>query len=180
MVQLLQKQYPKYLVWGALISFVALNTLMLAFEFYYVPLIPTLLLFVILAVVSIDKYLYTIVFFVPISIPLSTLTDGLSIDMYLPTEPMLAGLLILFFLKYLVGDRIEIRLLRHPVTLAIYFHLAWLFITSLTSSDLLISFKYFASRLWFVIGFYFLGSQLFRNEKACVPFFGYLSSHSVE
>ena len=115
--------------------------------------------------VSVDKYLLAVVFFVPLSIPLSTLVKGLSIDMYLPTEPLLAGLLLLYMLKYLIGDRIDIRVLRHPVTLAIYFHLAWMFITSLTSSDPLVSFKLLASRLWFIVGFYLLGTQLFKKEK---------------
>ena len=160
-----QERYPKLLLWGILISFVALNTIMLAFEIFYVPLIPALLLFVALAIVSVDKYLLAAVFLVPASIPLSTLVEGLSIDMYLPTEPLLAGLLLLYMLKYLIGDRIDIRVLRHPVTLAIYFHLAWMFITSLTSTDMLVSFKLLASRLWFIVGFYLLATQLFKKEK---------------
>ena len=158
-------RYPKVLLWGILIGFVALNTIMLVFEIFYVPLIPVVLLFAVLAIVAADKYLFAIVFFVPLSIPLSLLTDGLSIDMYLPTEPLLAGLLLLYMIKYLMGDRIDIRVLRHPVTMAVYFYLAWLFITSLTSSDPLVSFKSFASRLWFIVGFYLVASQLFRREK---------------
>ena len=155
----------KFLLWGILIAFVALNTLMLAMEIYYVPLIPAVLLFVALAIVSVDKYLLLIVFFAPISVPLSALMEGLSIDMYLPTEPLLAGLLLLYGIKYLMGDRIDIRILRHPVTLAIYFHLAWLFVTSITSSDPLVSFKYLLSRLWFIVGFYLLATQIFKREK---------------
>ena len=85
---------------------------MLALEFYYVPLVPAALLFVVLAIVSVDKYLLVIVFFVPLSIPLSMLTDGLSIDMYLPTEPLLAGLLLLYLMKYLMGDRIDLKVLQ--------------------------------------------------------------------
>ena len=165
MIARIEENHSKVLLWGILISFVALNSIMLSFEIFYVPLIPALLLFVALAIVSIDKYILAVVFFVPVSIPLSTLVKGLSIDMYLPTEPLLAGLLLLYMLKYLVGDRIDIRVLRHPVTLAIYFHLAWMFITSLTSSDPLVSFKLLASRLWFIVGFYLLGTQLFRKEK---------------
>ena len=160
-----RERYPKVLLWGILIAFVALNTLMLAFEIYYVPLVPAVLLFAVLAIVAVDKYLFAIVFFVPLSIPLSRLSDGLSIDMYLPTEPLLAGLLLLYMIKYLMGDRIDIRFLRHPVSLAIYFYLAWMFITSLTSSDPLVSFKAFASRLWFIVGFYLVASQIFRKEK---------------
>lgn len=165
MITAIRERYPKALLWGILISFVALNTVMLALEIFYIPLIPALLFFIALAFVAVDKYLLAIVFFVPISIPLSTFTEGLSIDMYLPTEPLLAGLLLLYLLKYFMGDRVDIRILRHPVTLAIYFHLAWLFIASLTSTDLLVSFKFLASRLWFIVGFYLLATQLFRKEK---------------
>ncbi len=160
-----REKYPRKLLWGILIAFVALNTLMLAFEIYYVPLIPAVLLFVALAIVSVDKYLLAIVFFVPLSIPLSSLTSGLALDMYLPTEPLLAGLLLLYMIKYLMGHRIDIKVLRHPVTIAIYFHLAWMLLTSLTSTDLLVSFKAFATRLWFIVSFYLIASQMFRKEK---------------
>jgi len=160
-----REKYPRKLLWGILIAFVALNTLMLAFEIYYVPLIPAALLFVALAIVSVDKYLLAIVFFVPLSIPLSFLTEGLATDMFLPTEPLLAGLLLLFMIKYLMGDRIDIKVLRHPVTIAVYFHLAWMFITCLTSSDILVSFKALATRLWFIVSFYLIASQLFKKEK---------------
>ncbi len=165
MITGIRDRYPKALLWGVLISFVALNTLMLALEIYVVPLIPAVLLFVALAIVSIDKYLLAIVFLVPLSVPLSALVEGLSIDMYLPTEPLLAGLLLLYMVKYLLGDKIDIRILRHPVTIAIYFHLAWLFITSMTSSDPLVSFKFLFSRLWFIVGFYLIATQLFKKEK---------------
>jgi O-antigen ligase len=165
MIKELQSRYPKALLWGILISFIALNSIMLAFEIFYVPLIPVIFLFMALALVAADKFLLVIVLFVPVSIPLSRLVEGLSIDMYLPTEPLLAGLLLLYMIKYLMGDRIDLKVLRHPVTLAIYFHLAWLFISSLTSTDLLVSFKMLASRLWFIVGFYLLATQLFREEK---------------
>jgi putative inorganic carbon (hco3(-)) transporter len=165
MINIITEKYPRALLWGILISFIALNSLMLALEIFYVPLVPAVLLFLALALVSMDKYLLLIVFFVPVSVPLSRLVEGLSIDMYLPTEPLLAGLLLLYLLKYLMGDRLDLKVLRHPVTLAIYFHLAWLFITSLTSTDPLVSFKMLASRIWFIVGFYLLATQLFRVEK---------------
>ncbi|PID92012.1 MAG: hypothetical protein CSA96_05445 [Bacteroidetes bacterium] len=161
----LQEHYPRKVLWGIVLAFIALNAVLMAFEIFYLPLVPAALLFIALAIVSIDRYLLAIVFFVPLSIPLSLLSEGLSIDMYLPTEPLLAGLLLLYFIKYLKGDHIDIRVLRHPVTLAIYFHLAWMVVTSLTSTDPLVSFKMLASRLWFVVGFYILATQLFRREK---------------
>lgn len=165
MISEIRSRYPKALLWGILISFIALNSILLALEIFYLPLVPIILLFLALALVAADKFLYVIVFFVPVSVPLSRLVEGLSIDMYLPTEPLLAGLLLLYMLKYLMGERIDLKVLRHPVTLAIYFHLAWMFISSLTSTDLLVSFKMLASRLWFIVGFYLLATQLFRREK---------------
>lgn len=166
MINGIQSRYPKALLWGILISFIALNSIMLALEIYYIPLVPAVLLFLALAIVSADKYLLVIVFFVPVSVPLSRLMEGLSIDMHLPTEPLLAGLLLLYMVKYLMGERIDLKVLRHPVTLAIYFHLGWLFITCLTSTDLMVSFKMLISRLWFILGFYLLATQLFRQEKS--------------
>jgi putative inorganic carbon (HCO3(-)) transporter len=165
MIEGIRERYPKGLLWGILISFVALNSILLALEIFYLPLLPVVLMFLVLALVAVDKYLLLVVFFVPLSIPLSKLVEGLAIDMYLPTEPLLAGLLLLYVLKYLMGDRVDLKVLRHPVTLAIYFHLAWLFLTSLTSSDLLVSFKLLISRLWFIVGFYLVATQLFRKEK---------------
>jgi len=170
MINGIQARYPKALLWGILISFVALNSIMLALEVFYIPLVPAVLVFLALAIVAVDKYLLVIVFFVPVSVTLSRLVEGLSIDMYLPTEPLLAGLLLLYMVKYLMGERIDLKVLRHPVTLAIYFHLAWLFITSLTSTDLLVSFKMLVSRLWFIVGFYLLATQLFRKEKSMHSF----------
>ena len=96
MINVIQSRYPKALPWGILISFVALNSIMLALEISYIPLLPAVLLFLALAIVAADKYLLVIVFFVPVSVPLSRLVEGLSIDMYLPTEPLLAGLLLLY------------------------------------------------------------------------------------
>jgi len=165
MINIIQSRYPKTMLWGILISFIALNSIMLALEIYYIPLLPAVLLFLALAIVAADKYLLVIVFFVPVSVPLSRLVEGLSIDMYLPTEPLLAGLLLLYMLKYLMADRIDLKVLRHPVTLAIYFHLGWLFITCFTSTDPMVSFKMLISRLWFIVGFYLLATQLFRQEK---------------
>jgi len=165
MINVIQSRYPKALLWGILISFIALNSIMLVLEIYYIPLLPAVLLFLALAIVAADKYLLVIVFFVPVSVPLSRMVEGLSIDMYLPTEPLLAGLLLLYMIKYLMAYRIDLKVLRHPVTLAIYFHLGWLFITCLTSTDLMVSFKMLISRLWFIVGFYLLATQLFRQEK---------------
>ncbi|MCD6354700.1 MAG: O-antigen ligase family protein, partial [Prolixibacteraceae bacterium] len=57
------------------------------------------------------------------------------------------------------------RILQHPVSLAIYVNLFWIFLASLTSSMPLVSFKFLLSRIWFVVGLYFLTAKIFSEGK---------------
>ncbi|MGC9341361.1 MAG: hypothetical protein ACP5E3_01530, partial [Bacteroidales bacterium] len=154
-----------YLVYLTGFLFVVLNSILIYFEIFYLPVLPILLAVVWIAFSRLDRIIYLIIFFVPLSIPLSEFIEGSSFDLYLPTEPLLAGVMILYFLKYLRGQKIDIRILRHPVTLAIYFNIAWVFITSLTSTMPLVSFKFLVARIWFIISFYLLLAQIFQDPK---------------
>ncbi len=165
MTELLAKYRSLIIIWAISLLFVALNGILIYKEIFYLPLLPFLLFFVLVALVSVEKLIFLIVFFVPLSIPLSYLTKGLPFDLFLPTEPLLAGVMLLFFLKYFRGERMDLRILRHPVTLAIYFNLVWMFMTTITSTDLLVSAKYLLARTWFVISFYFLAILIFRERK---------------
>jgi len=73
--------------------------------------------------------------------------------------------MILFFIKLFFKNNVNKQITRHPVTIAILFNLIWMFITCLTSEMPLVSIKYLTSRLWFVITFYFVATQLFKNFK---------------
>lgn len=145
--------------------FVIINTILLYKEIYYLPLLPVVLIVAWILLTSLEKSLFLIAFFVPLSIPLSTLTKNLGFDLYLPTEPLLAAVMIIFFFKYLRRQSIDIKILRHPVTLAIYFQIAWIFISSLTSTMPLVSFKFLIARLWFVVSFYLIAAEVFKNPK---------------
>jgi putative inorganic carbon (HCO3(-)) transporter len=118
-----------------------------------------------MAFASLDKFIYLIVFLVPFSIPLTNIVGKIGVDLLLPTEPMLAGVMLLVFLKYLKGQRLDIRILRHPVTIVIYFHLVWIFITSITSTMPLVSFKFLIARIWFIVAFYLIAAEIFKNKK---------------
>ena len=127
--------------------------------------LPLVLVIVFLAVFALDKLLYLIVFCAPISIPLAEISPGLPIDMLLPTEPLLFGILLIFIMKLFATGKFDRDILTHPISYAIYLSLGWIFITSLTSSMPLVSFKYLLSRIWFVVGFYLLTSMLFKSGK---------------
>ncbi len=130
-----------------------------------VSALPVVLAIILAAIYSFDKIIYLIVFFAPLSIPLHEIIPGLGFDMYLPTEPLLFGLLIVFILKILLDRSFDRRILLHPVSLAIYLNLSWLLLTSITSSMPLVSFKFLLSRIWFVAILFFLAAKLFSEGK---------------
>jgi len=127
--------------------------------------LPLVFGIILLAIYAFDKLLYLIVLFTPLSLPLSEIAPGFSFDMYLPTEPLLFGILLLFILKCLADRKFDRDILVHPVSMVIYLSLFWMFVTSLTSTMPLVSFKFFLSRIWFVVGFYLLTAKLFDSGK---------------
>src|ERR1035437_2108006 len=129
-------------------------------------LMPFVLLVVYLFLVSLEKLMYFVVFFVPLSIPLDLFAPSLGFDLQLPTEPILIMIMGIFIFRLLYEKKFDRAILLHPVSIAIYFNLAWMFLTSVTSSIPLVSFKFLLSRLWFVASFYFMATQIFQKKKS--------------
>lgn len=127
--------------------------------------LPLVLGIVLLAFYAFDKLLYLVVFFAPLSIPLSEIMPGLAINMFLPTEPLLFGILLVFIMKCFSNGKFSRDILVHPVSIAIYFYLFWILVTSLTSAMPIVSLKFLLSRIWFIVGFYLLTSYLFQSGK---------------
>uniref|UniRef100_UPI0032168EA3 O-antigen ligase family protein n=1 Tax=uncultured Draconibacterium sp. TaxID=1573823 RepID=UPI0032168EA3 len=148
------------------ISFILLNLwFVVKKDMMLVNALPLVLTILLIAVFSFDKIVYLIVFFAPLSIPLLEIMPSLGFDMYLPTEPLLFGLLILFILKVVQERQFDRRILLHPISLAVYFNLFWIFITSFTSTMPVVSFKFLLMRIWFVVGLYLLTARLFSKAK---------------
>jgi putative inorganic carbon (HCO3(-)) transporter len=152
-----------YLVYLVSFLFIALNTFLIAKEFFYLSLVPLALIIVLIAVYALDKLVLITVFVTPLSIQLSDIIKGYDFDLSLPSEPLLIGILLFFLLKYLFEGRFDRKILYHPVTIAIILNLIWIFITSITSTMPLVSFKFLIARFWFIVGFYLLATQIFRR-----------------
>ncbi|NSW45665.1 MAG: O-antigen ligase family protein [Bacteroidales bacterium] len=152
-------------VYVAVLMFLALSTYFVAKNQFVFLLAPFALVFLFVAIFALDKLLLFIVFSTPISLQLSEFVSGLPINMFLPTEPLLFGILLLFILKIIVGRDIDISILKHPISIIIYIQLAWMLLTAFTSTMFFVSIKYFLARLWFVVGFYILAAHLFKNQK---------------
>ena len=120
---------------------------------------------VLLTIFAFDKLLYLVVFFTPLSLPLSELMPGLPVNMSLPTEPLLFGIMLIFIMKCFALGKFDRSILTHPVSLALFLGLFWMFLTSLTSTMPIVSLKFFLTRIWFIVGFYLLTAKLFESGK---------------
>ncbi len=151
------------LIWVYLLSllFIAFNSYLIIKEFYWGAMIPVILLILILYLVSLDKIILLITFLTPLAINIRDVDVGLGVS--LPTEPLMAGVLIFFIIKILYEGNYELKILKHPITLAIIFNLVWIFFTSLTSELPIVSIKFLISRLWFVVPFYFFAVLIFKK-----------------
>jgi len=164
------QQLKSYWVYILSFLFILLNSYFVINEMYYFALVPFALTLVFMAFFQLEKLMWFIVFTTPLSLNLENLEVG-GIGMYLPTEPLMFGVMVLYFLRLLLQTKIDKKLVYHPVTIAILFNLIWIFITSLTSSMPIVSFKFLLARLWFVVCFYFLATQLFKKIKNYKTFF---------
>ena len=145
------------------IAFIVINAICTYFEFYYFNLLPAIILIVLLALFALDKLILVVVFFTPLAVNFQHLEGGFGLS--LPTEPLIFGIMLIFLLKQIHKLSMDIKIMTHPVTIAIIANLVWIFVTSITSQMPAVSFKFLLSRLWFVIVFYFLCTLLFKDYK---------------
>lgn len=107
--------------------------------------------------------IFFMVFITPFAIGLRELGITQGIDLSIPTEP----LMIIFSGIYLINEWLKgitpKQIFKHPLSIIIFIQILWMFVTTLTSMDVLVSFKYLMARLWFVISSYFLMTYLFKD-----------------
>lgn len=151
--------------------FVAVNALLITQEFYWAGLVPFALFIVALALLAMDKLLLLIAFLTPLSVNLTEMGLGLGVGMALPTDPLMFGILLIFALRVFHEGGFDRRVVWHPISLIIILQLVWMFFTSMTSTMPMVSFKFLVSRLWYVVSFYFLATQLFKRREQIVRFF---------
>ncbi|MCK5536773.1 MAG: hypothetical protein KAI79_08095, partial [Bacteroidales bacterium] len=145
----------KKIFWALSFLFVLLSSLGFFFDNWGIFALPLFLLIAYLFLFRLDKIFELIIFFTPLSIQLSEFFPQLGLDLFLPTEPLIAAFMLLFLFKLLLGLKISKDFLQHPVTLVIYAYLAWLFFTSLTSTLPLVSIKYTLVKAWYIVVYYF-------------------------
>ena len=148
------------------IIYILINSFLISREVYWFSVFPGVLLILLIYIFALDKIYLIIAFFTPLAIDIGEIGfSGMDIGLSLPTEPLLFGLMFLFIIKLFYDKHFDKRIFTHPVSLAVYFYLIWMFLTSMTSEYPLVSFKFFLARLWFVIPIYFFGVMVFKNIR---------------
>lgn len=160
-------------------AFVLLNCFALMKEFIYLPFLSGGLLLLYMLIFKIDWLIYLMAFVTPFSILFEN--DKVNLGISMPSELLMISLTILFLVRILYDFKFDKKIVRHPITIAVLFYLFWLLITSITSEIPLVSFKFLASKLWFIIACYFMVIQLIKNDtKKAITYFNlYAISLSV-
>ena len=138
-------------------------------EWWSLLLIPGGLIVFWVTLYRLDWAMWFIVAATPVSVNLTDLTGGTGLS--LPTEPMLVLVTVLVLLKMLIFGEYDKRLVRHPISIAIYVYMSWMLFTVITSQMPVVSLKQWITRLWFIVPYYFVLGHLFlKNPKNAVRF----------
>ncbi len=132
-------------------------------------LLPVMGLVLFLFITQLDTALMLIALLTPFSILLPIGQSGMRLS--LPVEPLMILATVIIVFRLLIDKNYDRRLLRHPVTIAVLLQLLWMLITACTSQLPVVSFKFLASRLWFVLPCYFAAAQIFAKPKRITQFF---------
>jgi putative inorganic carbon (hco3(-)) transporter len=143
-------------------AYILLNCYALSREFIYLPLFSGALVLLYLLFFKVDILIYLMA----LSTPFSYIFEDTKIDIgvSVPSEIIMISLTFLFFMRVLYDLKIDKNILRHPITLAIIGYLIWIFITSITSEIPLVSFKFLASKIWFIVSCFFMVIELIKKD----------------
>ena len=132
------------------------------FEFFYLALIPLVGMVVIMTIFRMHWTFYMIALVTPLSIDLSELDiDG--IGLIIPTELLLMGLFLLALWQFALGRKLYFK---HPLLWWVAIYFSWMLITTMTSEDPLVSFKYIIARAWYIVPCFLLLVPLFEKRIA--------------
>ncbi len=143
--------------------FIGLTGYCIWIDFWYAYLIPYALVVLFVAIFYTEYTFFFIIAMTPLSVNIEEYTDGFGL--FLPTEPLLFGTMMLLVMQSLYSRVFPDYLWRNPIVIVMIIYLLWIFITSITSEQPVVSFKYLLARLWFVIPMLFYGSNLFFDPK---------------
>ncbi|TNE27815.1 MAG: hypothetical protein EP346_11330, partial [Bacteroidetes bacterium] len=151
------------LIYGGGILVILLNAIAIVTENFALMAIPFGLIVVAAALLQLDILMLFVIFATPLSV---TLTDkNFNVGLSLPTEPILAGITGLLLFRFIQSGKVDLKVLRHPIAITIGLSLIWMGITTILSERPDVSIKYLIARIWFIVPYFYLMSQIFKDER---------------
>lgn len=134
----------------------------------YLSLFPAGLLAIYFAIFQTEKLFIAIAFLTPLSINIEEFNS--SFGLFIPSEPLLFGLMIWLSAIQLYKPFMPKNLWREPILFSVGIFLIWIFISSITSSHPIVSLKFLLAKLWFIVPVLFFGIHFFQKEKNRIAF----------
>ena len=125
-------------------------------------LFPIALLLVYFAIFQTEKLFLSLAFLTPFSINIEEFSK--SFGLFIPSEPLLFGLMLILIFFHFKTPFLDKRIWKQPIIIAVIIFISWMFVTAITSSHVLVSFKFILSKLWFIIPILFFGTYFFKKE----------------
>jgi O-antigen ligase len=157
-------------VYGLTSLFLLVNLyLVVQKDMYWLFVLPVALIVMYYYLTAYDKILLFITFLTPLAVNINDLEMGMGVS--LPTEPLMFGVLLIFIINVIYQNNYDKRISSHTISYIIYLNLFWILLTSFTSEMPIVSIKFFISRLWFVVPFFFVAAMFFRKMENIKRFF---------
>ena len=131
-------------------------------------LIPFGLLAIYYAIFQTEKLFLSLAFLTPLSINIEEYTS--SFGLFVPTEPLLFGLMILLSAFQIKKAFLPQNIWRSPLIWTILIYILWMLLSAITSSHPIVSFKFILARLWFIVPVLFFGTYFFQNHSNRISF----------
>ncbi len=126
--------------------------------------VPIALLLVYVALYHFEQLFLFVVMFTPLSVNIEEFVSS-DVGLFLPTEPILFGMLLIIILNQMKGNQFDARIIRHPISIIFILQLLWIGVTCITSELPMVSAKFLMTKLWFIVPIFFYGVIFFRKEK---------------
>jgi O-antigen ligase len=169
----LTKHLKQYLVPLIILAYILGNAYIMVYKKgYYYPyaLLPIAFFIIYVGLFHLQQLVLFLACCTPLAITLKEmgLTNGP--DLSIPTEPVMIGIMLLYLLNNLSARITDKKFVNHPITKIIILQLIWMFFTTCTSTEVIISLKYFISRLWFIFSGYIIIPHLFQRRQNIIRF----------
>lgn len=172
-LQVVYEKSKPFIFPALMLAFILGDAYVIAFKKLYIypyNALPIILFIIYQSIFHLQNLVYLLAFCTPLAISLKEMGLTQGPDLSIPTEPIMACMMLVYMLNSLKKPLTDAKFRFHPVSLLIVIQLTWMFITSLTSTEIVISLKALTARLWFIFSCYIIIPHIFKQKENIVRF----------